>query len=201
MPTTRPSTTIHRFCAYETEDTTADDGIARYLKAHTRVVGYVSATYGCDVTTPPQQIPADHIRMIKPTDRASPAYDFFRRVYRDNPILQPQTITRDNVIAGLTAGCNEINQNPDLEVPIALESALHDRVTAASATLTDLHDVRDITPDPPIVTRIDPDGAAHVNYGFKGPGKKLLVCLGTARASLKVQFTITRQVPIREPQN
>ena len=192
---------IHRFCAYESEDTTADDGLARYLKAHTRVVGYFSATYGCDVTTPPQEIHSDHIHMVKPADRASAAYDFFRRVYRDNPILEPQTISRDNVIAGLTAGCNEINQNPDLQVPIALESSFHDRVTAAAATLIDITDVRDISPNPPIVTRVDPDGVAQVSYGFKGPGKKLLVCLGTARAALKVQFTIARQVPIREPQN
>ena len=60
---------IHRFCAYEGQDTVATDGFIRYLKPHTRVVSYFSATYGCDVTTPPQEIPADHIHMIKPLDR------------------------------------------------------------------------------------------------------------------------------------
>jgi len=40
-----------------------------------------------------------------------------------------------------------------------------------------------------------------VNYGFEGPSKKAFVCLGTAHASLKVEFSIDRQVPIREPQN
>jgi pimeloyl-ACP methyl ester carboxylesterase len=35
---------IHRFCAYEGQDTTAEDGFIRYLKPHTRVVGYFSAT-------------------------------------------------------------------------------------------------------------------------------------------------------------
>jgi len=41
---------------------------------------------------------------------------------------------------------------------------------------------------------------AHSNYGFKGP-KKLLLCVASGHASLKVEFTIDRQVPMREPQN
>jgi pimeloyl-ACP methyl ester carboxylesterase len=191
---------IHRFCAYESEDTIAQDGIVRYLHPHTRVVGYFSATYGCDVTTPPQEIHADHIHMIKPPDRNAPAYDFFRRVYRDNPVVEDQLVTRDNVIGGLLAGCNQTNENPDLQVPVALDSTFHEKVLGATAALIDASDVHDITPDPPAVTRIGPDGVAHVSYSFKGPGKKLLVCLGTARASLKVQFSIDRQVPLREPQ-
>ncbi len=190
---------IHRFCAYEAKDTTPEDGFARYLRPHTRVVSYFSATYGCDVTTPPQEIREDHIHMIKPLNRASPAYDFFRRVYRDNPILQEQVVTRENVIAGLTAGCNQTNENPDLQVPIALDSTLHERVLAATAALIDTVDVRDINPNPPVVTKVDANGAAHVQYGFKGPSRKVLVCIGTARASLKVQFSIDQQIPIREP--
>ncbi len=190
---------IHRFCAYETEDTTPEDGFARYLKPHTRVVSYFSATYGCDVTTPPQEIHADHLHMVRPLDRNSAAYDFFRRVYRDNPILQEEMVTRDNVIGGLVAGCNETNDNADLQVPIALERALHERVTGATASFIDTSDVRDLTQRPPEVTKVDPDGVAHVRYSFRGPGKKLLVCIGTGRAALKVQFAISRQVPIREP--
>lgn len=190
---------IHRFCAYEGKDTTPEDGFARYLKPHTRVVSYFSATYGCDVTTPPQAIAEDHIHMIKPLNRASPAYDFFRRVYRDNPILQPQIVTRENIIAGLIAGCNQTNDNSDLAVPIALDATLHERVLSATATLIDLTDVHDIDPNPPAVTRIDSTGAAHIKYSFKGPGRKVLVCLGTGRASLKVQFTIAQQLPLREP--
>jgi pimeloyl-ACP methyl ester carboxylesterase len=192
---------IHRFCAYEAQDTVAEDGFIRYLKPHTRVVGYFSATYGCDVTTPPQEIPADHIRMIKPLNRNSPAYDFFRRVYRDNPILEDQIITRDNIINGLEAGCNQTNANMDLQVPIALDNTLHEKVISANATLIDAVDVRDIFPNPPVVSKIDPNGVAHINYGFRGPGKKLLVCLSSAHASLKVQFSIDRQVAVREPQN
>ncbi|WP_263349832.1 esterase/lipase family protein [Acidicapsa acidisoli] len=192
---------IHRFCAFESEDTTLTNGFGRYLKTHARVVSYFSATYGCDVTTPPQEIHADHVHMIQPLDRTSSAYDFFYRVYRDNPILEEQVVTRDNVIAGLEASCDRSNENLDLQVPVALDSTMHEKVVAADASLFNAVDVRDVNPNPPVVTRIDPDGVAHVYYGFSGPAKKLFVCLGAAHASLKVQFSIDRQVPIREPQN
>jgi hypothetical protein len=190
---------IHRFCAYESEDTRPENGVGRYLKAHARVVSYFSATYGCDVTTPPQEIHADHVHMIQPLDRKSTAYDFFYRAYRDNPILEEQMVTRDNVIAGLEAGCDRSNTNLDLQVPIALDSSMHEKVVAATASLIEAKDLHDISPNPPVVTKIDADGVAHVLYGFRGPGKKLLVCLGTAHASLKVEFSIDRLVPIREP--
>jgi pimeloyl-ACP methyl ester carboxylesterase len=192
---------IHRFCAFETEDTKPDSGFAYYLRAHARVVSYFSATYGCDVTTPPQEIHTDHVHMIQPSDRKSPAYDFFYRAYRANPILEEQIVTRDNVIGGLEAACDRTNANPDLQVPVALDSSMHERVVKADASYVSAVDLRDVNPNPPVVTGVDANGVAHVNYGFRGPSKKLLVCLGTARASLKVEFTIDRQVPIREPQN
>lgn len=192
---------IHRFCAYESEDTYPDNGFGRYLKTHARVVSYFSATYGCDVTTPPQEIDTDHVNLIRPADRKASAYDFFYRVYRDNPILEELVVARDNVIAGLEAGCNKSTANADLQVPVALDSALHEKVITATASLVDGVDLRDVNPNPPVVTRIDPDGVAHVQYGFKGPGKKVFVCLGAARASLKVEFSIDQEVPLREPQN
>jgi pimeloyl-ACP methyl ester carboxylesterase len=190
---------IHRFCAYETEDTVPNNGFGRYLKTHARVVSFFSATYGCDVTTPPQAIHADHVSMIRPANRKSSAYDFFYRVYRDNPILDEQMVTRDNVIGGLQAGCDRRNANLDLHVPIALDSAMHEKVVAAEASFIDAEGLRDVTP--PVVTRIDPTGVAHVDYGFSGPKRKLFVCGGSAHTSLRVQFSIDQQVPIREPQN
>jgi len=192
---------IHRFCAYESEDTRPENGFGRYLKTHARIVSYFSATYGCDVTTPPQEIHADHLHMVRPLDRSSSAYDFFYRVYRDNPILEEQVVTRDNIIAGLEAGCDQSSANPDLQVPIALDSAMHEKVVAATASLINTVDIRNVNPNPPVVTRIDPDGVAHINYGFSGPARKLFLCRSTARASLKVEFSIDRQVPVREPQN
>ena len=192
---------IHRFCAYETEDTRPDNGFGRYLRTHARVVSYFSATYGCDVTTPPQEIHADHLNMVKPPDRKSPVYDFFYRVYRDNPVLDERTVTRTNVIPGLEANCDETNENPDLPVPIFLDSTLHEKVVDATASFIDTRDLRNVNPSPPAVTRVDLNGVAHVHFGFSGPSKKLFVCYGTARASLQVQFSILQQVPLREPQN
>jgi len=190
---------IHRFCAYETKDTMPDNAFGRYLKTHARVVSFFSATYGCDVTTPPQAIEADHVGLVRPRDRKSSAYNFFYRVYRDNPVLDEQVVIRDNVIGGFAAGCDRSNVNPDLLVPIALDSTMHEKVLAAAASWVDAVDLHNVTPDPPVVTRIDPDGVAHVQYGFSGPGRKLFVCHGTARASLMVEFSIDRQVPMREP--
>jgi pimeloyl-ACP methyl ester carboxylesterase len=192
---------IHRFCAYESEDTMPDSGFGRYLKTHARVVSFFSATYGCDVTTPPQEIHADHVNLVRPLSRKSSAYDFFYRVYRDNPILNEQVVTRDNVIGGFEAGCDRTDANPDLQIPIALDPTMHEKVVAASASWINAVDLRNVNPNPPVVTKIDPDGVAHVQYAFSGPSRRLLVCHGTAHASLKVEFTIDRQVPIREPQN
>jgi pimeloyl-ACP methyl ester carboxylesterase len=192
---------IHRFCAFESEDTTPENGFGHYLKTHARVVGYFSATYGCDVTTPPQEIHADHLHMVRPLDRASSPYDFFYRVYRDNPILEEQMVTRESVIAGLEAACDQSNANPDLQVPVALDGTMREKVIAATASLVNTADIRNVNPNPPVVTRIDPDGVVHINYGFSGPARKLFLCHGTAHASLKVQFSIDRQVPLREPQN
>src|SRR6202012_1062050 len=154
---------IHRFCAYESEDTTPENGVGRYLKTHARVVSYFSATYGCDVTTPPQEIHADHLHMVRPQDRKSSAYDFLYSVYPANPILEEQMVPRDNVIAGLEAGCDRTNANSDLQVPIALDGTMHEKVVAVTASLINTTDLRDVNPNPPVVTRIDPDGGAHVN--------------------------------------
>jgi pimeloyl-ACP methyl ester carboxylesterase len=192
---------IHRFCAYESKDTMPDSTFGRYLRTHARVVSYFSATYGCDVTTPPQEIPTDHLNLVRPLDRKSAAYDFFYRVYRANPILQEQIVTRDNVIGGFQAACDRINANPDLQIRLPLDPSMHEKVIAASSSWIDAVDLRDINPNPPIVTKVDPDGVAHIQYAFTGPRKKLVVCTGYARASLKVEFSIDQQIPLREPQN
>ena len=192
---------IHRFCAYETEDTKPDSTIGRALRTHARVVSFYSATYGCDVTTPPQEIHTDHINLVRPLDRKSAAYDFFLRVYRANPILQTESTTREVVYGGFNATCDQTNSNADLEVPIALNASANERTVSATASWTNAVDLHEIYPNPPNVTRVDPNGVAHIQYSFKGPGKKLFVCLGNAHASLKVEFTILRQVPLREAGN
>jgi pimeloyl-ACP methyl ester carboxylesterase len=185
---------IHRFCAYEARDTSAGEGIGRYLGAHTRVVSYYSATYGCDTDTPPQQIDADHIGIVKPTGRDAAAYTFFSRVYHANPVLDTVETVRDNKFSGLTVTCGRTNANSDLQVPIALDSKLHEQVTGAEAELVDQEKVRDVVQ--PVVTKIDPNGIAHVSYSFRGEGRGLGVFgCPTGHAAVVVHFHIRSEVP------
>lgn len=187
---------IHRYCAYETLDTAAGAGIGRYLGAHTRVVSYYSATYGCDTDTPPQKIDTDHIDIARPASRTSDAYTFFARVYHNNPVVQVVQSIRDNKISGLYVDCNRTNSADDLEVPIALDPTLHEQLLSAQAELVDRDKVRDVTP--PVVKKIDPFGLAHISYSFKGAGRNLLLVCPTGHASILVHFTIRSEVPVNE---
>jgi hypothetical protein len=54
----------------------------------------------------------------------STGHDFFCHVYRNDPILENEIVTRDNVIEGLEAGCDRSNENLDLQVPVALDSSI-----------------------------------------------------------------------------
>lgn len=185
---------IHRYCAYEALDTAAGEGVGLLLHAHSRVVTYYSATFGCDTDTPPQKINADHIDIVKPTGRDSDAYKFFATVYHRNPILDTVETQRDSKFSGLIVTCNRTNANPDLQVPIALDSNLHEQVTSAEAELTDTEKIHDITG--PTVTRIDPNGIAHIAYSFRGEGRGLGVFgCPTGHATVVVHFHIRSQVP------
>ncbi len=185
---------IHRYCAYETLDTSAGEGIGRYLGAHTRVVTYYSATYGCDTDTPPQKIVADHISIARPTSRSSDAYTFFARVYQNNPIVQVLQSVRDNKVSGLSVDCNRTNSADDLQVPIALDPTLHEQLLSATAELVDQNKIRDVSA--PVVKKIDSFGIAHVSYSFKGEGRNLLLGCPAGHASLLVHFTVQSAVPV-----
>ena len=187
---------IHRYCAFEALDTAAGAGIGQYLRAHTRVVNYYSATYGCDVDTPPQKIVADHIGIVKPPNRSADAYTFFARVYRNNPILDAVESVRDNKVSGLNVDCNRTNSADDLQVPIALDPSLHEQLLSAEAELVDKDKIRDISP--PVVKKIDPTGIAHISYAFKGQGRGLLLGCPAGHASILVHFNISSQVPLSE---
>jgi pimeloyl-ACP methyl ester carboxylesterase len=187
---------IHRFCAYETLDTSAGEGIGRYLGARTRVVSYYSATYGCDTDTPPQKIVADHISIVRPASRSADAYTFFARVYQNNPVIQVVQSVRDNKVTGLDVDCNRTNSVDDLQVPIALDPSLHEQLLSAQAELVDQNKVRDVSP--PVVKKIDSFGIAHVSYSFKGAGRNLLLGCPAGHASILVHFTVRSEVPIRE---
>lgn len=185
---------IHRYCAYEGLDTSSGAGIGRYLHAHTRVVSYYSATYGCDTDTPPQKIMADHINIVKPANRNADAYTFFARVYHANPIIDVVESVRDNSATGLFVNCNKANIGTDLQVPIALNASLHEQVEGAVAELVDQDKIRDVTQ--PIVFKIDPNGIAHISYSFRGIGRGLGVFgCPTGHATMLVHFKIRSEVP------
>ncbi|MGP8252068.1 MAG: esterase/lipase family protein [Terracidiphilus sp.] len=187
---------IHRYCAYETLDTAAGAGIGKYLGAHTRVVSYYSATYGCDTDTPPQKIAADHIDIARPGSRSADAYTFFARVYQNNPIIEVVQSVRDNKVSGLNVDCNRTNSADDLQVPIALDPTLHEQLLSAQAELVDQDKVRVVSA--PAVTKIDSSGIAHVSYSFKGQGRNLLLGCPAGRASILVHFTVRSEVPVKE---
>lgn len=193
---TEPVIRIHRYCAFEGLDTSAGAGIGRYLRAHTRVVNYYSATYGCDADTAPQKIIADHIDIVKPANRSADAYTFFAKVYRNNPVLDVVETVRDNKISGLNVDCNRTNSADDLQVPIALDPSLHEQILSAEAELVDADKIRDMSS--PVINKIDPVGIAHISYAFRGQGRGLLLGCPTGHASIQVHFKIRSEVPIKE---
>jgi pimeloyl-ACP methyl ester carboxylesterase len=185
---------IHRYCAYEALDTAAGEGVGRLLRAHSRVVPYYSATFGCDTDTAPQQIMADHIGIVKPTGRDQDAYKFFSTVYHRNPILDQVDAVRDVMSVGLSVPCNKSLSNADLQIPVALAANLHEQVTGADAEWADQDKLRDVTP--PVITRIDPNGIAHVSYTLHGVGRGLGVFgCPTGHAFVLVHFHVRSEVP------
>jgi hypothetical protein len=185
---------IHRFCAYEGLDTASGEGVGRLLRAHTRVVSYYSATFGCDTDTPPQKIMADHIGIVKPANRSADAYTFFSRVYHSHPIIDDIDTVRDVMSTGLAVQCTRINANSDLLVPIALDGNLHEQVIGATAEMADEDKIRDVTP--PTVTKIDPNGIAHVSYSIHGDGRGMGVFgCPTGHAFVLVHFKVRSEVP------
>jgi pimeloyl-ACP methyl ester carboxylesterase len=193
---TQSVTKIHRYCAFETLDTAAGAGAGKYLRAHTRVVSYYSATYGCDVDTPPQSIAADHIDIVRPVNRSADAYTFFARIYRSNPVIDVTETIRDNKVAGLNVDCNRTNSEDDLQVPIALDSALHEQLLSVQAEYVDTDKIREISP--PEVKKMDPSGIAHISYAFKGQGRGLLLGCPVGHASILVHFKIHSEEPVIE---
>ncbi|MGA2252324.1 esterase/lipase family protein [Terracidiphilus sp.] len=187
---------IHRYCAFEALDTAAGAGAGKYLRAHTRVVSYYSATYGCDVNTAPQKITADHIDIVRPLSRTADAYTFFARVYRNNPVMDAVEAIRDNKVSGLTVDCNRTNSANDLQVPIVLDTTLQERILSVQAEYVDTDKIREISS--PAVTKIDPGGIAHISYAFKGQGRGLLLGCPVGRASILVHFKIHSEVPVDE---
>jgi pimeloyl-ACP methyl ester carboxylesterase len=189
-------TRIHRFCAFETLDTAAGEGMGRYLRAKIRVVNYYSATYGCDTDTPPQRVNADHIDIVKPLNRSSDAYTYFATIYRKYPVTTIVENERENRVSGLSVACNQTNAADDLQVPIALDPSVYEQVESAEALIVDADKIKDIAA--PVVTRLEPRGVAHISYSFKGDGRSLLLGCPTGHATIVVHFKVRSEVPVIE---
>jgi pimeloyl-ACP methyl ester carboxylesterase len=187
---------IHRYCAYEGRDTMAGEGVGRYLRAHTRVVSYYSATYGCDADTAPKKIDADHLDVVKPANRSAEAYLFFARMYHNNPVINIVDSVRENKVSGLNVDCNRRNASDDLQVPVALDPASHEQLVSAEAELVDTDRIRDVAN--PVVKKIDPNGIAHIAFSFQGKGRTLLLGCPDGHASLLVHFHVRSEVPVAE---
>jgi pimeloyl-ACP methyl ester carboxylesterase len=187
---------IHRYCAFEALDTPAGAGVGHYLRAHARVVSYYSATYGCDVDTAPQRIVANHIDIVKPASRSADAYTFFATVYRRNPVRSVVDVVRDSRPIRIDVDCHHSSSADDLEVPVALNPVFRETLVSAEAELVDRSRIRDVSP--PVVTKVDPMGVAHVSWSFKGEGRELLMVCPAGHASLLVHFHIRGEVPVSE---
>jgi hypothetical protein len=103
---------------------------------------------------------------------------------------------RDNKVSGLNVDCNRKSSAEDLEVPIALDPALHEQLISAEAELVDVDKIRDASG--PVVTKIDSSGIAHIAYAFKGKGRSLLLGCADGHASILVHFHIRGEVPVTE---
>lgn len=135
--------------------------------------------------------------MVKPINQSADAYTFFARVYRDNPIVDVVEVPKDYKVTGFNVDCNHTTSNLDLQVPITLDPSLHERLLSAKAELVDTASIQ--PPSPPVVTRVDPSGIAHVSFGINGVDKNWMGnCPGGGHASVLVHFRIRQEVPVKE---
>ena len=92
--------------------------------------------------------------------------------------------------------CNQKNSADDLEVPIALDPALHEQVVSAESSLANADKIRIVSG--PVVMKIDPGGIAHIAYEFRGKGRSLMLGCPDGHASILVHFHIRSEVPVTE---
>ena len=102
--------------------------------AHTRVVNYYSATYGCDADRAPQKIVADHIDIVKLANRQADATRSLPGIYQSHPIVDVvETVrTTRSPDSQSIASAHELD---DLQVPIALDPSKHEQILSVEAEL------------------------------------------------------------------
>ena len=184
---------IHRLCAIEGYDFHGISSLGR-------VVPYFSGSYGCDSGSPIDTIMADHINMVKPSDRAGEhngAYLILLRNYRDHPYYE--TRIRDDTTRDyrqyLQVECEKTKSETNRTVPFDLDPSIHEELINVVASLQDQSNIKDISPNPPTV-RITGPRSAQVTYGFNGLDYSWGSCSGGGHATLVVHPTIQSRVPV-----
>ncbi len=182
--------TLHRFCAVE-----GAGMIGRgWLSKNSIVVSYYSATYRCDASVPEDMMPYDHLGIVKPPDRTSPAYLIFKRTYRENRFVKIEQTSRD-ASSYLTVDCEHTNSNPASPLSVQLDPTFKEKVTDVKAELINTANIKEIKPPTPQVVRIE-NNTAYIAYGFNGLDKQFLNCPGGGHATLVAHFAVERQVPV-----
>jgi hypothetical protein len=190
-------TNVRRLCAIEEYPT----HLPRMPSVSGLVVPYFSGSYGCDNSVPIDTVYADHIDMVKTSDRTgkgNEAYLIFLRNYRDNPYYELRTstdATRD-FRQYLDVDCNHTNSNNDYPVVFDLNPSYKEQLLSASAYLEGRSNIKDVNPEPPKVTQIAA-GTVHVQFGFNGVDKDTFGnCPGGGHATLVVHPVIQSHVPV-----
>jgi hypothetical protein len=185
--------TIHRLCAIESYDFHGVSSLGR-------VVPYFSGSYGCDSGVPIDSIIADHVNMVKPSNRTGEhngAYLILLRNYRYHPYYETRILddTTHDYRQNLQVDCERTKSETDRTVPFDLDPSVHQELVRAVASLQDPSNIKDINPNPPTV-KLTGVRSVQVTYGFNGLDKNLGSCPGGGHATLVVHPTIQSRVPV-----
>jgi pimeloyl-ACP methyl ester carboxylesterase len=186
---------VRRFCAFEGQDTPLPDQFGGSRIGSVRVVSYFSATYDCDTSTAVVEILANHYDIVKPVGKNSVSYMFFKQVYQNNPVTEIRLVQRKESTPELTVDCERTNSSQDLQVAVALDPKLQERVTKVVAALVDSSNIKDVNPNPPQVTKFE-NGIVHISYGFNGLDRSFGNCPGGGHAKVQVTFDVEQRVPL-----
>lgn len=191
---------VHRFCAIEAYPT----HLSHIQSFSGLVVPYFSGAYGCDGNVPIDTVYTDHINMVKITGRegkGNEAYLIFLRNYRDNQYYEEVTSSDSERSRHeyLDVDCNHTKSAMDYQITFPLNSQFRERLISAVALLEDRKNIKDVNPDPPLVTKIE-GSTVHIQFGFNGLDKQISGCPGGGHAVLTVRPTIQGHIPLLDGQ-
>jgi hypothetical protein len=124
------------------------------------LVPYFSGSYGCDSSVPIDRIDADHVTMVKTTDRTgqgNEAYPVLLRNYRENPYADWRVApdaTRD-YSHYFTVDCNHTTSDAAYKVVFPVNDSYKEELARATAEWKNTEHIKYVSPNPPEVTIID----------------------------------------------